>query len=37
MLRSRAGYLDGILAIVDERQIAEEIAIELRDKGHDVD
>ena len=35
MLRSRAGYLDGILVIVDERQIAEEIAIELRGKGHD--
>ena len=37
MLRSRAGYLDGILVIVDERQIAEEIAFELRAKGHEVD
>jgi hypothetical protein len=37
MLRSRAGYLDGILVIVDERQVAEEIAIELRGKGHEVE
>jgi hypothetical protein len=37
VLRSRAGYADGILVIVDERQIAEEIAFELLSKGHDVD
>jgi len=32
VLSSRAGHADGILVIVDERQIAEE-----RGKGHDVD
>jgi len=37
MLRSRAGHVDGILMIVDERRAAEAIAIELRAKGHDVD
>jgi hypothetical protein len=37
MLRSRPGSLDGILVIVDERRAADEIAIELRLKGHAVD
>ena len=37
VLSSRAGHADGILVIVEERQIAEEIATEVRGKGHDVD
>jgi hypothetical protein len=37
MLRSRPTILESILLMVDERRDAEEIAIELRRKGHQVD
>ena len=36
-LRSRPTTIDGILVILDERRAAEEIARELRFKGHEVD
>jgi hypothetical protein len=36
-LRSRPDRLDGILVIVDERRDADEMAVEMRRKGHDVD
>jgi hypothetical protein len=37
MLRSRPTVLESILLMVDERRDAEEIAVELRRKGHQVD
>jgi len=37
MLRSRPVTPEGILLMVDERRDAEEIAGELRRKGHQVD
>ncbi len=37
VLRSRPTTVDGILLMVDERRDAEEIAIELRRRGHPVD
>jgi hypothetical protein len=37
MLRSRPATPEGILLMVDERRDAEEIAGELRRKGHQVD
>jgi hypothetical protein len=37
MLRSRPATPEGILLMVDERRDAEEIAVELRRKGHQVD
>lgn len=36
-LRSRPDRLDGILVILDERRDADEIAFEMRRKGHDVE
>ena len=36
-LRSRPDRLDGILVIPDERRDADEIAFEMRRKGHQVD
>jgi hypothetical protein len=36
-LRSRPNRLDGILVILDERREADEMAFEMRRKGHDVD
>jgi hypothetical protein len=37
MLRSRPTIRESILLLVDERRDAEEIAVELRRKGHQVD
>lgn len=37
VLRSRPTTIDGILLMVDERRDAEEIATELRRRGHQVD
>ncbi len=37
MLRSKPTILESILLMVDERRDAEEIAVELRRKGHQVD
>jgi hypothetical protein len=37
MLRSRPATPDSILMLLDERREAEEIAIELRRKGHPVE
>jgi hypothetical protein len=36
MLCSKPTSIDGILLLVDERRDAEEIALELRRKGHSV-
>ena len=36
MLSSKPTTIDGILLMVDERRDAEEIALELRRKGHAV-
>jgi hypothetical protein len=35
-LRARSNSPDGVLMILDEEQEADEIALELRLKGHDV-
>jgi hypothetical protein len=37
MLRSKPTIRESILLMVDERRDAEEIAVELRRKGHQVD
>lgn len=37
ILRSKPTILESILLMVDERRDAEEIAVELRRKGHPVD
>jgi len=37
MLHSKPSSAEGILMLLDERHVAEEIAIELRRKGHEVD
>ena len=37
MLRSKPTILESILLMVDERRDAEEIAVELRRRGHQVD
>jgi hypothetical protein len=36
-LRDRPGQLDGILMLVDDARCAEELAVELRSAGHDVE
>jgi len=37
MISSRAPSVDSILMMLEDRQVAEEIAIELRDRGQRVD
>jgi hypothetical protein len=36
-LKARRGRVDSVLMIVDEKDEAEEIAFELRRKGHEVE